>query len=226
MAEDLVPVLDKGFVRLVQSWGNDAMIVKAARCSFADFEEPDPDRIEGMIRFMMDNGHGSVFEHCGMTVHVKAPLVVFREWHRHRTQSYNEHSARYSQIEPEYYVPEFVRHQVGKPGAYTFEPASENLTLQTRKAIEWASRRSFDAYEDMLDAGIAKEQARLVLPVNMYSQMYATANFRNWMQFLELRTSHHAMFEIREYAKVVEALLATFMPVAMEQFVSGGRVAP
>lgn len=220
-------VLDKGFVRLVQHWGDDAMIVKAARCSFADFDQPDPERLAGLIRFMMDNKHGSVFEHCGATFHVKLPLFVVREWHRHRTQSYNEWSGRYSVLQPEFYVPDFVRHQVGKPGAYTFEQVEDGLKKDiTQGMIESSGRDAYVSYEAMLDMGIAKEQARLVLPVNLYTQMYATANLRNWLQFLELRTSEHAMYEIREYANMVEFLLAAQFPVTLARFVDNGRIAP
>lgn len=221
-------VLDKGFVRLVQHWGDDKMIVKAARCSFADFEEPDEERLTGLIRFMMDNKHGSVFEHCGATFHVKAPLFVFREWHRHRTQSYNEWSGRYSKLESEFYIPDFIRHQVGKPGAYTFEPVEpgEFIYDVTQGLIEKNGKDAYEAYEALLGMGIAKEQARLVLPVNTYSQMYATANLRNWLQFLELRTSTHAMYEIREYAILVEKMLTELFPVTMNRFVENGRIAP
>lgn len=224
----VVSVLDKGFVHLKQHLGTDRTIPEAARASFAAFDEEMTDeRIAGMIRFMMDNKHGSVFEHCVATFHVKAPLVAFREWHRHRAGfSYNEQSGRYSQIEAEYYVPEFVRHQVGKPGAYTFEPADKFLTNVTRGIIEDAGAQAFALYENLLDLGVAKEQARLVLPVNMYSQMWVTANLRAWMNFLELRTSEHAMFEIREYANAIEGMLTDLFPIAMTRFIENGRIAP
>lgn len=221
-------VLDHGHVRIIEWNGNDETIAHAARASFAAQDEALPkERVQGMIRFMMDNKHGSVFEHNTCTFEVKAPLVVFREWHRHRTQSYNEQSARYSIIPEEFYVPEFVRHQVGKPGAYTFEPIEDLATkMIVRSKIANAAKRSFREYNDLLDMGVAKEQARLVLPVNMYSQMWATANLRNWLKFIELRNSEHAMYEIRQYAIAIEDMLSYRYPVTIDRFIANGRVAP
>jgi thymidylate synthase (FAD) len=208
--------------------GSDRTIINAARVSFnKDQESITEERLKGMIRFMMKNKHGSVFEHCVITFVIKAPLFVIREWHRHRTQSYNEWSGRYSQLEPEFYVPEFVRTQVGKPGAYTFEPISDKAEAQVvRNKITSTSLMAYGAYVKMLEQGVAKEQARLVIPVNTYSKFYATANLRNWMRFLELRNSEHAMFEIRQYAQSIEEMLTALYPECMQAFIDNGRVAP
>lgn len=225
----MTQVLDHGHLELISWSGNDATIAHAARASFASQgEELAQERVAGMIRFMMDNKHGSVFEHCTITFEVKAPLVVMREWHRHRTQSYNEQSARYSIIPGEFYVPDFIRRQVGKPGAYTFEPIDPSDPLYTgaRVRIRQNGEYAYRAYTDLLDRGVAKEQARLVLPVNMYSQMWATANLRNWLKFLELRNSPHAMYEIRLYAEAIEAELSDIYPATLARFVENGRVAP
>ena len=157
----------------------------------------------------------------------EAALFVVREWHRHRTQSYNEWSGRYSKLEAEFYVPEFIRSQVGKPGAYTFEPVEEGfLKNVTQTMIDSNGRDAFALYENLLDMGIAKEQARLVLPVNLYTQMYATANLRNWLQFLELRMSEHAMYEIRQYGTIVEEILFKHFPLTIQHFIDNGRTAP
>jgi len=223
----MIAVLDKGFVRRVSHMGSDKTNVQAAKVSFAKSEEElTNETIAGMIRFMMDNKHGSVFEHCVATFHVKLPLFVVREWHRHRTQSYNEWSGRYSKLEAEFYIPTNVRTQVGKPGAYTFEPAPGFTTMLSQSLIQHNGEEAFRSYESMLEMGIAKEQARLVLPVNLYTQMYATANLRNWMKFLELRTSEHAMYEIREYANAVEHILTNLFPITMSKFIENGRIAP
>lgn len=225
----MVDVLDKGKLELVQFMGSDAMVVHAARVSFgADRDEVMSDeRLAGMIRFMMTNKHGSVFEHCVATFYVKAPLMVFREWHRHRTGSYNEESARYSVLKPEFYIPDFIRTQVGKPGAYTFEALEDERDRDVvRSTIENHSLAAYAEYEGMLASGVAKEQARLVLPVNIYSSMYATANLRNWFKFLELRTSEHAMYEIRQYANSIATILGELYPVTYAAWQDNGRIAP
>lgn len=217
-----------GCVQLRQYMGDDQMVLDAAAVSFNRASEPvSEERMKGLIRFMMDNKHGSVFEHCVITFVITAPLFVIREWHRHRTQSYNEWSGRYSKLDPQFYIPSFIRHQVGKPGAYTFEPIAEDETeyMLTRREIQLRSEAAYKSYEDMLGMGIAKEQARLVLPVNLYSKFYATANLRNWMKFLELRNSEHAMYEIRMYAEAIEEMLLALYPETIAAFRRTG-VAP
>jgi thymidylate synthase (FAD) len=140
--------------------------------------------------------------------------------------SYNEWSGRYSKMEAEFYVADFVRTQVGKPGAYTFEPVSPAVREATRAEIETASTQAFEAYERMLDLGVAKEVARTVLPLSMYTKYYWSCNPRSLMHFCSLRNSEHAQFEIREYAKAAESFLAQAMPVTHAAFVENGRVAP
>jgi thymidylate synthase (FAD) len=216
-----------GCIELQQWMGSDEMVLHAARVSFAaEKEQADAERMAGLIRFMMDNKHGSVFEHNAVTFLVKAPLFVIREWHRHRTQSYNEWSGRYSKLEPEFYIPTNIRHQVGKPGAYTFDNIDNPvMTAHTREVMWQQGRTAYRHYENMLEAGVAKEQARIILPVNTYSKFYATANLRNWMKFLELRNSKHAMYEIRQYAEAIEESLHVLFPVTMAAFRRTG-VAP
>jgi thymidylate synthase (FAD) len=129
-------------------------------------------------------------------------------------------------MEAEFYVPDFVRTQVGKPGAYTFEPVSPEVRNQTRAEIEAVAATAFDAYERMLDLGVAKEVARTVLPLSMYTKYYWSCNPRSLMHFCSLRNSEHAQFEIREYAMAAESFLAQAMPVTHAAFVASGRVAP
>jgi thymidylate synthase (FAD) len=179
----------------------------------------------GLIRFLMKGRHGTPFEHNAFRFHVKAPIFVAREWMRHRIGSFNEWSGRYSKLEGEFYMPEVARSQTGKPGSYTFEALPE-MTVRMRTTIENANLKAWYAYEWMLESGIAKEQARLVLPVNIYTQFYWTINARSLMNFLSLRNAEPAMYEIREYAKQIEIIFAAKMPQTHLVFSENGRVAP
>src|SRR5512133_3743611 len=163
LAENVVPVLDHGFLALDGVLASDLAVVNGARVSFNRASEEVTERDEGLIRFLMRDRHGSPFEHGYFRFIVKAPLFVVREHHRHRAgHSYNEWSGRYSKMEPEFYVPEYVRTQVGKPGAYSFEPVDEVTRDAARKEIEDNASRAFQAYERMLEQSVAKEVARAV----------------------------------------------------------------
>ena len=222
-----IKVLDKGFVRLDGSMADDLSVVRAARVSFAKEAEEFGDDEAGLVRFLMTNKHGTPFEHNALRLHVKCPIFVMREWIRHRIGSFNEQSARYSVLDADFYIPDFIRHQVGKPGAYTFEPVEdEALRAEVQNEIEFACHASYNSYAAMLEWGIAKEVARVVLPVNIYTSFYWTVNARSLMNFLSLRTSPHAMFEIREYALRVEDIWAELMPVTHAAFIANGKVAP
>lgn len=219
-----------GHLMLEDNMGGDLSIVNNARVSFNDGSEEMDERNAGLIRFLMKNRHGSPFESVTFRFDVKAPLFVFREWHRHRAgHSYNEWSARYSVIEPEFYVPprDYIRAQVGKPGAYTFERVEDDDVADTvRNGIRAAQYESYERYDRMLQTGIAKEVARVVLPVGTYSRMKWTCNLRSLMHFLSLRNSEHAQKEIRDYAKVVESMAFEVCPIAMQAFVDNDRTAP
>ncbi len=185
------------------------------------------ERDEGLIRFLMRNRHGSPFEHGYFRFIVKAPIFVVREHHRHRAgHSYNEWSGRYSKMEPEFYVPDFVRTQVGKPGAYTFEPVDESTRAGTRREIEEQARSAFTAYERILEQGVAKEVARSVLPLCLYTKYLWSCNPRSLMHFCSLRNSDDAQFEIRQYAAAAESFLEQHMPVTHAAFVANNRTAP
>lgn len=224
---DAIKVLDKGFVRLDSSMADDLSVVRAARVSLANQDaEPDEERDRGLINFLMANKHGTPFEHNALRFHVKCPIFVMREWIRHRIGSFNEWSGRYSVLEPDFYIPDYVRTQVGKPGAYSFEQMADDVAQETRDEIEESCKYAYRAYSAMLEWGVAKETARVVLPVNIYTQFYWTINARSLMNFLSLRTSEHAMFEIREYALRIEDLWAGVMPLTHAAFISNGKVAP
>ena len=230
-------------VELVRSSAHDSDVVFAARVSTqgeqslegALAEAEDAARGKGLINYLMRDRHGSPFEHNSMTFYVQAPIFVFREFMRHRIASYNEESGRYRELRPVFYVPGPDRHlvQVGKAGAYDFHPGTPE---QTELAVAEAQRvaiEAYAAYQRMLDAGVAREVARIVLPLSIYSSMYVTMNARSLMNFLSLRTkregTHFPSFpqrEIEMVAERMESLWAELMPLTYEAFNANGRVAP
>jgi thymidylate synthase (FAD) len=227
MTEDTIQVLDHGFVALDAALASDLAVVNGARVSFNQASDEMTERDEGLIRFLMRDQHGSPFEHGYFRFIVKAPLFVVREHHRHRAgHSYNEWSGRYSKMEPEFYVPDYVRSQVGKPGAYSFEPVDEDTREAARREIEENAQRSFQAYERMLERGVAKEVARAVLPLSTYTKYLWSCNPRSLMHFCGLRNHDAAQYEIRQYAAAAESFLERYMPITHAAFVERGRVAP
>ena len=224
---DVTTILDKGFIALDGAFASDLAVVNAARVSFNAHSQELSSRDEGLIRYLIRNRHGSPFEHGYFRFLVKAPLFVVREHHRHRAgHSYNEWSGRYSKMRAEFYVPDNVRTQVGKPGSYTFEPVDEETRETARQEIERQSQEAFAAYERMLELGVAKEVARTVLPLNMYTTYYWSCNPRSLMHFCSLRNSEFAQYEIRQYAHAAESFLERHMPVTHAAFVANDRTAP
>ncbi len=227
ITESAARVLDHGFVALDGALATDLAVVNGARVSFNQESQELSERDAGLIRFLMRERHGSPFEHGYFRFLVKAPLFVVREHHRHRAgHSFNEWSGRYSKIDAEFYVPDFVRTQVGKPGAYSFEPVDEELREAARDEIAENAARAFEAYERMLEQGVAKEVARAVLPLSTYTKYYWSCNPRSLMHFCSLRNHEAAQFEIRQYAAAAESFLERLMPITHAAFVSNGRVAP
>jgi thymidylate synthase (FAD) len=228
IAEDAIRVLDHGFVRLEDSMADDLSVVNAARVSFARHKDEMDESDEGLIRFLLRERHGTPFEHNSFRFHIRAPIFVAREWFRHRIGSFNEFSLRYAKATEDFYVPERqdVRTQVGKPGAYSFEPVDDDLAEQTREELREVYDLAFATYERLVEAGVARELARCVLPVGAYTEFYWTVNARALMNFVSLRASETAQREIRRYADAVEQFLATKMPVTYAAFVAAGRVAP
>jgi thymidylate synthase (FAD) len=221
-------VFDHGFVRLDASMADDLSVVNGARVSFAVRVDEMGERDKGLIRFLMRERHGTPFEHNAFRFHIRAPIFVAREWFRHRIGSFNEESARYHQLEADFYVPgrSAVRKQVGKPGAYHFEPTEPDVTEETVATLERAYGDAYREYQRLLDSGVAKELARAVLPFGIYTQFYWTANARSLMNFLSLRNAAGAQLEIRTYAEAVERLFAEKMPVTHECFLEFGRTVP
>jgi thymidylate synthase (FAD) len=225
---DYRPVLDHGFVRLDAVMADDLSVVNAARVSFARHKDAMDASDEGLIRFLMRERHGTPFEHNSFRFHIRCPIFVAREWFRHRIGSFNEFSMRYAKATDDFYVPapEDVRSQVGKPGAYTFETVDPELAESTRETLESVYRTAYAAYEELVEAGIAREIARCVLPVGAYTEFFWTVNARALMNFVSLRAAETAQREIRCYADAVESFLAEKMPVTYEAFVANDRTSP
>jgi thymidylate synthase (FAD) len=228
-------------VELVRSSAQDADVLFAARVSTAgeaslDELQKDPARSKGLINYLMRDRHGTPFEHNSMTFLVTAPIFVFREFHRHRAGwSYNEESGRYRELQPVFYVPGPQRKlvQVGRPGKYEFFEGTPEQQGATRTAMEESYRQSYEAYRTMLAEGVAREVARAVLPVGLFSSMYATCNARSLMHFLSLRTKDDRakvpsfpQREIEMVAEQMERHWAALMPLTHEAFNEHGRVAP
>ena len=226
--DNTVHVLDHGFVRLDDAMADDLSVANAARVSFARHKDEMDEADEGLIRFLMRDRHGTPFEHNAFRFHIRCPIFVAREWFRHRIGSFNEFSLRYAKATEDFYLPaaEDVRSQVGKPGAYTFEPVPPELAEQAREELQAVYEHAFATYERLVEAGVARELARSALPVGAYTQFYWTLNARALMNFISLRNSEFAQLEIRRYAEAVEAFLAEKMPVTHAAFVANGRVAP
>jgi thymidylate synthase (FAD) len=228
LTDDTIHVLDHGFVRLDDVMASDLSVVNAARVSFARRKEEMDDSDAGLIRFLMRERHGTPFEHNAFRFHIRCPIFIAREWMRHRVGSFNEFSLRYAKATEDFYVPEAedVRTQVGKPGAYTFETVEPELADETRDALREVYEHAYTTYERLVEAGVAREVARSVLPVGAYTEFYWTVNARSLMNFVSLRASETAQREIRRYAEAVERFLEQHMPITYGAFVASGRVAP
>jgi thymidylate synthase (FAD) len=228
LTDDTIRVLDHGFVRLDDAMASDLSVVNGARVSFARRKEEMDDSDAGLIRFLMRERHGTPFEHNAFRFHIRCPIFVAREWMRHRVGSYNEFSLRYAKATDDFYVPEpeDVRTQVGKPGAYTFETVEPELAEETREALREVYAQAFETYERLVEAGVAREVARSVLPVGAYTEFYWTVNARSLMNFVSLRAAETAQREIRRYAEAVETFLEQHMPITHAAFVANNRVSP
>ena len=228
ITENTIYVLDHGFVRLDDAMASDLSVVNGARVSFARHKAEMDEADAGLIRFLMRARHGTPFEHNAFRFHVRCPLFVAREWFRHRVGSFNEFSMRYAKASDEFYVPEpeDVRSQVGKPGAYSFEPVDAELAEQTREELRELYDAAYSTYTRLVEQGVARELARLAIPMGAYTEFYWTVNARSLMNFVSLRAAETAQREIRRYAEACERFFAEKMPVTHAAFVANDRVAP
>lgn len=225
-------------VELVHFLADDMDVIDAARVSTQGFQgrDNDPEAPGLLIRYLMKNRHGSPFEHNMFKFRITAPIFVMREFHRHRVGwSYNEESARYKVLEPHFWVPDMNRPliQSGKPGHYEMGPGLPSQHLAVTEATHEAYETAWRCYRWMLNDEVCREVARTVLPVGIYSSMYATCNARSLMHFLSLRTSDqkaayvsHPQREIQQVADAMEAQFSRAMPLTWDAFNRFGRVAP
>lgn len=252
MSDDVITYPDQimvyephGFVRLVDWMGDELSICNAARVSFhkeSDWEYTNSEGGNilnttpvlskgdaGLINYLLKNHHGTPFEQGFMAqFHIRVPIFVMREWIRHRVGfSYNEESGRYVELRPDFYIPEEIRTQVGKPGAYTYEPINDRGKEEWFKGqLKYMNELGYDLYLQALDMGIAKEQARIFLMINIYTESRWTCNARSLMNFLALRAHKDAAGEIQTYAGAIEQIFAEKMPVTHGAFEAAGRVSP
>jgi thymidylate synthase (FAD) len=219
------------FAARVSTQGEQTLEAAASRVDASEDEK----RSKGLINYLMRDRHGSPFEHNSLTFYVQAPIFVFREFQRHRIASYNEESGRYKELSPVFYVPGPDRNliQIGKTGSYDFIPGTAEQTALVEQESRTASIQAYEAYQRMLEAGVAREVARIILPLNIYSSMYVTMNARALMNFLSLRTkregTHFPSFPQREIemcAEKMEDFWAELMPYTYAAFNENGRVAP
>ncbi|MBO6604267.1 MAG: FAD-dependent thymidylate synthase [Roseicyclus sp.] len=217
------PVLDHGFVRVIDYMGDDAAIVQAARVSYGAGTKKARDD-SGLIRYLMRHWHSTPFEMCEIKLHVKLPVFVARQWIRHRTANVNEYSARYSILDREFYIPapEHLAAQstVNNQGrGEVLQGAEAARVLEVLKAD---SARAYDHYEEMLSqegqAGLARELARMNLPANVYTQWYWKVDLHNLFHFLRLRADAHAQYEIRVYAEAIAEMVKDWVPAAYGAF--------
>jgi thymidylate synthase (FAD) len=213
------PVLSHGFVVLVDYMGNDAAIVQAARVSYGQGTKTVRDD-RGLVRYLLRHHHTTPFEMVEYKFLVRLPIFVARQWIRHRSASVNEYSARYSIIPDEYEVPppEEVRHQSERNRQGRGEPLPVEVVERFRADLDRISREAYTSYTAALDGGVARETARLVLPVAYYTQWYWKTNLHNLFHFLSLRLDPHAQEEIRLFAVEVDRLARLVAPVAFEAF--------
>lgn len=213
-----IKVLDKGFVRLVEVMGRDAGVVEAARVSYAGTTKGE-EKDRKLISYLLQHQHLTPFEHAVFKFHCKCPIFVARQWFRHRFAAYNEISYRYTAVKDDYYFPEAWRAQdvKNKQGSVT-SPTLNQKDLH--KTFQEAVDKMSAAYNSMIEAGVAREMARMVLPVNLYTEFYWTVNARSLMNFIGLRADKHAQWEIQQFAEAMAVHFAREMPWTYSAFLS------
>jgi thymidylate synthase (FAD) len=246
-------LLDHGYIELIESWGSDEAIIEAARMSTqkgfegwgpkhrvecpngsnvydCDCNEPGDEKL---LRYLWKNNHATPFEMAGAIVEVQAPIFVFREWHRHRTQSFSEMSSRYTPLPDVNYIPSVERLMMNAGGTNKqvgTVKGAEEITLDYAEQFRYELQRTYTAaeglYQTALKGGVPKELARVHLPVGRYSRMRASANLRNWLAFLTLRMDPAAQWEIRCYAEALHGILAPLFPRTLTLFDEGRTVKP
>jgi thymidylate synthase (FAD) len=224
-------ILDRGEVSLLKTMGGDDAVIAAARVSNGvDYSEASKgdEQDQKLITYLLKHRHGTPFEHTTFTFYVKTPLFVRSEWHRHRIASYNEISGRYVEYEPEFYIPDVFREQSAsnKQGSVEANNRVQSWHTFAKFVVDAASRDAYSRYQQLLEDDVAKEMARMILPLNLYTQFYFTVNARSLMNFLELRCAENAQWEIRQYALAIRDMFQEAMPMTYKAFKENGFIAP
>lgn len=216
-----IDVLNGGYVRFVDSMGSDLSIVRSARVSYdSDWRTGDEEGKDAkLIKYLLKNHHTSPFEAVTFTFEVKAPIFVFRQWHRHRTWSFNEISARYTELDLGYYIPELNKITTqSESNKQMRTDAMHPQADQIQVELDMACKHAFKKYKRLLEMGCPRELARGVLPVNAYSRMFATVDLHNLLGFLKLRLHEHSQYEIRVYAEAMLKLIEPIVPVTIRTY--------
>lgn len=219
--DNIISLLDHGHVRLVESMGSDLSIVRNARVSYdAEWRAGEDDGKDvKLLNYLVKNRHTSPFESCVFTFDIKAPIFVFRQWHRHRTWSFNEISARYAELPEEFYVPAVEQITTQSASNKQMRTDEQNPhAFYIAKKIEAQNKAAFALYREMIADGCPRELARSVLPVGTYSHMFATVDLHNLMHFLKLRLHSHSQYEIRVYAEAILKLIEPIVPASVAAF--------
>ncbi len=211
-------VLDRGFVELVSVMGDDLTVVRSARVSTGSGSK-GLERDRKLIDYLMAHRHETPFEHVVFTFHVKCPIFVARQWFRHRIASYNEKSGRYSKMSYEFYMPERMRIPHPKDKQMSVENDGSVDDEKAKKIIAEVYEKAYEAYQELLNMGVARELARIVLPLSLYTEFYWTVNMRSLMNFLSLRADSHAQWEIRQYAIAIAEYFKECCPWSYEAFI-------
>ncbi len=213
----------QGWVGLIDTLGTETTIVNAARVSFGKIKKEMDDRDVGLLHYLIENKHTSPLEHIVFTFSVHCPLFIRGQWHRHRTWSYNEISRRYTELDIEFYTPQKLRRQAetNRQASVMDENFEDGKLVDLIRA---QNENSLKLYNDLLDAGVCREQARGVLPQNMMVTFWGTVDLSNLLHFLELRDSPHAQWEIQEYARAIKKLIKPIVPHVAEYFEKKGQI--
>jgi thymidylate synthase (FAD) len=234
----MVQVLDQGFVELEDFMGGDLRVINSAKVSNKKRSEEMGKEEARLLNYLMKHRHGSPFEHTYLTFYVKAPIFVVREWMRHRIGSFNEMSGRYVEFEPDFYTPAILRipGDTNKQGSKepdegfltTWRDENYGYDWHNEMSIELLTsyQASYEHYEELLESGVAKEMARMVLPLSLYTEFFWTVNARSLMNFLNLRTGEDAQWEIRKYAEAIEIMFSEKMPHTWNAWRANGKLAP
>ncbi len=212
-----IPVLDHGFVRLVDWMGDDSRIVEAARISYKS-PSKGPEQDKKLLEYLYKNKHTSPFEMVKVTMNIKMPIFVMRQYVRHRMQNLNEVSARYTELPNEFYIPTTWRKQDTKNKQGSSGEFDADTNFAYSDCLKQHCEESYNIYQSLIKDGVAREMARMFLPVNIYTEIYTCWDLKNLLHFISLRDDSHAQAEIQEYGKAIKSILKELFPMTMEAY--------